>query len=204
MPLPAHKTSPSPHKEATYADIEALPEHVVGEIIDGELVVSPRPRLRHAHASSALGVELGGAFSRKPNGPDRPGGWWILNEPELHFAKQVLVPDLAGWRHERLPEIPDLAYATLAPDWVCEVISPTSGRRDRIQKARIYAQNAVQWLWLVDPLQQTVEVLRNGGEHWTLMGTWGGDDDTARLLPFDAIALELSRWWLPLPKEPEL
>lgn len=200
MPLLATKT-PTNRPEATYADLEALPEHLVGEIIDGELVASPRPRSRHARTASIAGAQLSTNFDRKPNGPDRPGGWWILHEPELHFGKQVLVPDMAGWRHERLPQLTDVAYFTLSPDWVCEVLSPTSGRRDRIQKSRIYAQNGVAWLWLVEPAQQTVEVLRLDGEHWMLIGTWGGDDDEARLPPFDAVALELSRWWLPMPVE---
>lgn len=202
MPMPALKPTNQPRRpDATYADLEALPEHVVGEIIDGELVANPRPRSRHARTSTHLGASITPAFDRLPNGPDRPGGWWILDEPQLHFGRHVLVPDLAGWRHERMPELPDVAFFTLAPDWVCEVISPTSGRRDRIQKARIYAQCGVAWLWLVDPLQHIVEVLRLDGEHWQLVDTWGGDDDAARIPPFDAIGLELSRWWMPLPKE---
>ena len=198
MPTLALKNPPPPKTEATYADIEALPEHVVGEIIDGELVVSPRPRASHAVTSSTIGMDVGSAFSRKPNGPDRPGGWWILDEPELHFGKQVVVPDLAGWRLERMPEVPDVAYFTLAPDWACEVISPQSGRRDRIQKARIYGQNGVQWLWLVEPLEQVVEVLHWQGERWELIDTWGGDDNAARIPPFEAVAVELERWWLPM------
>lgn len=199
MPTPAQKLPNPPKIEAVYADIVALPEHVVGEIIDGELVVSPRPRNRHARTASRIGVDLGQPFDRKPNGPDRPGGWWILDEPELHFGKQVLVPDLAGWRHARLAEIPDDPFFTLSPDWVCEVMSPQSGRRDRIQKARIYAQNGVQWLWLVDPLQQTVEVLEREDMHWRLVDTWGGADNEARIPPFDAVALGLEAWWLPMP-----
>ena len=204
MPMPAPKNPSTPQREATYADIEALPEHVNGEIMDGELVVSPRPRSRHARVSSILGGQLGSSFDRQANGPDRPGGWWILDEPELHFGKQVLIPDLAGWRHERMPELRDVPFFTLAPDWVCEVLSPSTGRRDRIQKARIYAQNGVQWLWLVEPEQQVVEVLQLEGDHWRLVDNWGGDDDTARVPPFDAVALEMSRWWLPLVRDPEL
>lgn len=200
MPLPAVKAHP-PRAEATYAQLEALPEHMVGEIIDGELVASPRPRSRLAHTTSVVGIDIGGAFFRKPSGPDRPGGWWIVDEPELHFGKQVLVPDLAGWRHARMPEIADVAYFTLAPDWVCEVISPSSARRDRIQKARIYAQSGVSWLWLIDPAHQTVEVMHNNGEHWVVIDNWGGDDDAARIPPFDAVAVDLSRWWLPAPTE---
>lgn len=188
--------------EATYADLVALPDHVVGQIIDGELVVSPRPASRHAVCASTLTGDIASAFARKPNGPDRPGGWWILLEPELHFGKQVLVPDVAGWRHGTLPELPDVAFFTQTPDWVCEVLSPSSGRRDRLQKSRIYAQQGVQFYWIVDPHQQVIEVLQNRGDgHWNLVDTWGGDDNAARIPPFEAIALELERWWLPVPKD---
>lgn len=201
MPQPAPKPG-DPKPPATYADILALPDHVVGQIIDGQLIVNPRPRVRHVRVGSKIGAQLDGAFDRKPNGPEAPGGWWILDEPELHLGKQVLVPDLAGWRHESLPELPDEAFFTQAPDWCCEVLSPESVRRDRIKKARIYAQQGVQWMWLVDPQYQTVEAFSNRGDgHWNLIDTWGGDDNTARIPPFDAIALELERWWMPVKPE---
>ena len=142
-------------KPATYADILALPDHVIGEILDGELVVSPRPAPRHTRAGSAIGQDLS-AFDRKSGGPpDRPGGWWILDEPELHLHDSpIVVPDLAGWRRGGMPTLPDTAYFETPPDWVCEVISPKSGGRDRIQKARIYLECGVEWFWLVEPLAQ--------------------------------------------------
>jgi Uma2 family endonuclease len=111
-------------KPATYADVLAAPDHVVAEILDGELHLSPRPAPRHAAASSGLGGALHGPFDRGRGGP---GGWRILDEPELHLGADVVVPDLAGWRRTRLPRLPDEAYFTLAPDWICEVVSPSTG-----------------------------------------------------------------------------
>ena len=148
----------------------------------------------HALATSALGQDLA-PFSRRAGGPRGPGGWWIIDEPELHLGRDVVVPDLAGWRHERLPEWPDAPWMSLAPDWVCEVLSPTSGRRDRLHKARIYLQAGVQWLWLVDPLQQSVEVWQGDGDAWRVIGGWEADDPAARIPPFAAEAFELERWW---------
>jgi Uma2 family endonuclease len=181
----------SPGKPATYEDIVALPEHLVGELIDGELIVSPRPTPRHALASSTLGVDLGGPFDRGRGGP---GGWRLLDEPELHFGRDVLVPDLAGWRRERMPRLPKTAYFELAPDWICEVLSPSTGLVDRTRKLDIYTAQKVGWLWLLDPLQRTLEVLRLEGPSWMMAGNFGGDQ-TARIPPFDAIALELAALW---------
>ena len=124
-------------RRATYEDFCQVPDHRVAEILDGELIVTPRPALRHARASSALGGYLWGPFQ---SGRDGPGGWWILDEPELHLADDIVVPDLAGWRRGHLPVVPDNWYMTLAPDWVCEVISPTTERMDRSRKMRIYAR----------------------------------------------------------------
>src|SRR4051812_44978930 len=109
-----------PAPPATAADLARLPPHVVGEIVDGVLQVSPRPASPHARAASTLQVDLGGPFDRGRGGP---GGWWIVVEPELRFGADVVVPDLAGWRRERLPTWPDVPFFTLAPDWVCEVLS---------------------------------------------------------------------------------
>jgi Uma2 family endonuclease len=196
MTLPAGKPI-----AATYADILALPEHVVGEIIDGELYVSPRPASPHAVASSVLGEELGPPFKRGRGGP---GGWIILDEPELHIGGQVMVPDLAGWRRERMPVIPDVPFFELAPDWVCEVISPRTGRLDRAKKMPKYARWGVTNVWLVDPIQQTVEIYRLNRPAdaaapdvfagWTLVATHSGEEKV-RAEPFDAIELELALLW---------
>ncbi len=153
--------SATAHKLATYEDLFDLPENLVGEIIHGQLITHPRPAPKHAVASSAIGDELVSPFQKGRGGP---GGWWILDEPELHLGPHILVPDLAGWRRERMPEMPDTAYFTLPPDWVCEVLSPDTARTDRADKMPIYAEYGVPFLWLIDPVPRTLEifVLREG------------------------------------------
>lgn len=177
-----------------------VPDTKVAEIIDGELVVSPRPASPHARAATLLGGDLVSPFDRDPGGLGGPGGWWLLLEPELHFADDVLVPDWAGWRRERMPRMQDVPYFTLAPDWVCEVISPSTGRIDRSRKMRIYAREGVAHLWFVDPLVQTLEVYRledgPDGGRWVVTATHGADDVVAAE-PFAAVRLALARWWLP-------
>lgn len=176
---------------ATYDDLVAVPENFVAEIFDGELYASPRPALPHAHAASVLGMELGGPFQRGRNGP---GGWWLLDEPELHFGRDVLVPDLAGWRRERLPAVPRDAYLALAPDWVCEVLSATTEAIDRGKKLGIYARERVAHAWLVNPAVKTLEVLSLESTRWTLAATHEGDA-CVRAQPFDAVELELGALW---------
>lgn len=178
-------------KPATYADLEALPPHLVGEIIDDELIASRRPALLHAMAASRLGIEVGRPFDRGKGGP---GGWIILDEPELHIVEQVLVPDLAGWRRERMPEVPDAAASELAPDWVCEVVSPGTAKVDRARKMRHYAAASVRHVWLVDPLATTLEIYRLDSEGWRLVETHAGDV-TIRPEPFDAVELTLGSLW---------
>jgi Uma2 family endonuclease len=176
---------------ATYADIEALPPEQVGEIIGGALYVSPRPASPQAAASSALGEELGPPFKRGRGGP---GGWVILDEPELHLGADVLVPDLAGWRRARMPEMPHVAAFTLAPDWVCETLSPSTAVMDRSEKLPVYAREQVGRVWLVDPILRTLEVLHLDGATYRLVGTWH-DDARVRAEPFDAIELDLAILW---------
>ena len=178
-------------RPATYDDVLKVPNHLVAEILDGELHVSPRPSPRHAAASSGLGGALWGPFDRGRGGP---GGWRILDEPELHLAADVLVPDLAGWRRERLPTLPEQAYFDLAPDWVCEVISPSTASMDRVKKLSIYAREQVRHAWLVDPLARTIEILRLESGHWTIVATFA-DLDIVRAEPFDAMELDLSLFW---------
>jgi len=181
-------------RRATYEDLFDLPDNVVGEIIEGELYASPRPASPHAFATSAISQDLG-PLSRLPRGARGPGGWWILYEPEFHFRADILVPDLAGWRQERLPRVPDVAYFELAPDWACEVVSPLTGRLDRVRKMPIYAREEVQFLWLVDPSTRTLEVYRLIDSRWVVLHTLGGDD-VAMIEPFEEIELEVGRWWL--------
>jgi Uma2 family endonuclease len=177
---------------ATYEDLGDVPEHFVGEILGGELYATPRPALQHAHAASVLGIELGGPFHRGRNGP---GGWWIIDEPELHFGADVLVPDLAGWRRERLPQIPAALYLTVSPDWICEVLSPSTETIDRAKKLAIYARERVGNAWLVNPGSQTLEVLRLESERWSLLATHDGAAKV-RAEPFAAIELELGALWI--------
>lgn len=168
-----------------------VPDHLVAEILDGELYTSPRPAPRHADAGSGLGGALRGPFDRGRGGP---GGWRILFEPELHLASDVVVPDLAGWRRERLPVLPEEAYFSLAPDWVCEVLSPSTAAMDRVKKLSIYARERVPHVWLVDPIARTLEVLRLEDGRWTILATWSGLT-VIRAQPFDAIDLDLSLLW---------
>jgi Uma2 family endonuclease len=187
----------APRLKTLYEKLEELPEGLNGEIIDDQLYTEPRPRLRHAVAASNLGADLIGPYSRGRGGP---GGWWILDEPEIHFGEHVVVPDLAGWRRERLAAIPDDAYFSLAPDWVCEVLSPSTEKLDRARKLRIYAQAGVEHAWLVKPTDRTLEVLRLREGAWTIVGFWE-DAAVVRVEPFEAIELELGRLWAePAPK----
>lgn len=178
-------------KSATYADLCAVPENFVAEILGGELYASPRPAFRHVRSASALHVLLGGPFQFGVNGP---GGWLILAEPELHLGSDVLVPDLAGWRAERVGDWADAAYLTVAPDWLCEVLSPSTERIDRIKKLQIYAREGVRHVWLLDPLQESIEVLQLEGSRWSLTATHGGGD-RIRSEPFGAIELDLGNLW---------
>lgn len=186
-----------PRRPASYDDLIKLPAHVVGEILDGELYASPRPAPRHASASSGLGGALHGPFDRSRGGP---GGWRIFDEPELHLGPDVLVPDLAGWRRERLPRLPEQAYFALAPDWICEVLSPSTVAIDRVKKLAIYAREAVPHAWLVDPIAQTLEVLRLEGGRWTIVSTWSGSD-LVRAEPFEALDVDLTLLWDEPPPE---
>jgi Uma2 family endonuclease len=187
----------APKRRATYEDLMQVPDHLVAEIIDGDLIISPRPAIPHTRAHSVIGQDLS-PFDRRPGSPGGPGGWWILDEPELHFGDDVLVPDLAAWRQERMPSLPNSAFITLAPDWVCEVISPSTGRIDRSRKMNVYGREVVRHLWFVDPLANTLEIYRLEDGRWVVVTTHGGGD-TVRAEPFDAIALDLQRWWLEAP-----
>ena len=177
---------------ATYEDLLRLPPNLVGQIVNGVLHAHPRPAARQAVVASTLGADLGSPYQRGRGGP---GGWWILDEPELHLLGHVLVPDLAGWRHERMPQVPDVAWFDLAPDWVCEVLSPSTARLDRVEKLPINAEAGVAFVWIVDPAARTLEVYRHDGAHWLLVGSHA-DDARVRAVPFDAVELELDALWL--------
>jgi Uma2 family endonuclease len=180
-------------RRATYEDLKTVPDHLIAQILDGELVVSPRPAIRHALSGSVLGTVITGPFQLGVGGP---GGWWILDEPELHLAEDVVVPDLAGWKRARLPELPDAAFIRLAPDWVCEILSPSTERDDRARKLAIYRREGVSHVWLVNPGARTLEVLRLQGELFSVLAVHA-QDAHVRAEPFDALELDLSLLWPP-------
>lgn len=179
-----------PKRPATYDDLLKVPDHKVAEILDGELHVSPRPAIPHAYAGSRLGSHL----TPFNEGFDGLGGWWILDEPELHLGPDVLVPDVAGWRTERLPRISISVGHTLTPDWVCEVVSPSTERIDRQKKLRIYAREGVRHCWLIDPLKHTIEIRRLEGAEW-VMAAIHRANEVINPEPFDAVPLPLVRLW---------
>jgi len=178
-------------RPATYEDLVALPDTLVAEIVHGELHASPRPAPKHTRAYSALGTLIGGPYDHGIGGP---GGWWILDEPELHLDRDVLVPDLAGWRRGRLPRLPETAYFPLAPDWICEVLSPSTAQLDRAKKLAIYARERVAHAWLIDPLARTLEVLRLEHGRWVILGTHAGSE-VVRAEPFAELDLGLDGLW---------
>lgn len=190
MSVLSHSTA-----EATYADIEALPPNMVGEILDGRLFASPRPAAPHALAASTLGAELNFRFQRGQGGP---GGWWIIDEPELSLAVDPrydpVVPDLAGWRLDTMPNHPDTPQYHVTPDWVCEVLSPSTTKADRLLKMPFYARAGVTHLWLVEPVNRYIEVYELKDQRWSVAATVA-DEETVRLTPFDAVELDLGPLW---------
>ncbi|PKL96274.1 MAG: hypothetical protein CVV18_02330 [Gammaproteobacteria bacterium HGW-Gammaproteobacteria-8] len=185
-------------RKASYDDLRALPENRVGEILGGQLHATPRPAPRHARAYSSITGTLWGPFDHGRGGP---GGWWIIDEPELHLADDVIVPDIAGWRRSRMPSLPETAWFELAPDWVCEILSPSTTNTDRAVKMPIYAREGVEHLWLVDPDARTLEAYhRQTDGRWLLLETLK-DDDGVSLPPFDAIEFPLSNLWADPPAD---
>ncbi len=198
----AHETHPMtatlelpPAGQATYADLEALPERYVGEIIDGTLYAQARPAMPHTKAASRLGAVINVAYQREAGDGGAPGGWWILSEPELHFGADVLVPDIAGWRRERMPRIPNAPWLELAPDWLCEVASPSTRQFDRRLKLGRYHAAGVAHIWLVEPQTRHIEVFRRIEEGWLLVGSHF-DDEVAGIEPFQVLPLALAELWL--------
>lgn len=190
----AYGTGNPPEVEAAF---QATPPEMVAEILDGELHVHPRPARRHARAATRLVRRLG-PFD--DDGGEGPGGWVILFEPELHLGPRPdkMAPDIAGWRRERMPDAlgPEDApyYYDLAPDWVCEVVSPRTEQVDRTKKMRIYRRERVQHVWLINPVEQLLEVYQLEGERYVVLETFGGDD-LVRAAPFEALELPLAHLW---------
>jgi Uma2 family endonuclease len=176
-----------------YESLEALPEGITGEILDGQLHTQPRPGGPHALAAFNLGAELRDPYARGRGGP---GGWWILFEPELHFVRdvEVLVPDLAGWRRERMPEVPSDQRFDVVPDWICEVLSPGTRSRDREIKMPIYGRYGVAYAWLIDPAARMLEAYEARGGQWAQVATYA-PADTVAAAPFAAAAFRVADLW---------
>ena len=192
MTTPARKPeSPRRPARATYQDVLDAPAHRVAEIVEGTLHTHPRPAMPLALASSVLGRRVGSAYHDKIGGP---GGWWIIDEPELHLGEDILVPDLAGWRRERMPDYPETAHVALAPDWVCEVLSPSTRRLDLHGKRPVYAREGVPRLWLVDPADRALEAFELHDGRWVPIAS-ARDDDPVCIRPFDAITFSLGDLW---------
>lgn len=191
---------PTPGRPATWADLESLPEDITGEIVNGEIVVKPRPDLPHTRTASDLGIVLGGPFRMGIGGP---GGWLILFEPRVRFGEDIRVPDMAGWRKERCANLPTRGPISVVPDWICEVLSRSTEAEDRTVKLALYARARVPHVWLVNPHAHTLEVYRLEGTGWHLAGTYA-EDQRVRAEPFDAVEIELAKiWGEPEAEEPE-
>ena len=178
-------------KPASYEDILNLPENVVGEILNGYLETQPRPAPKHSLAASSIGAELVSPFQKGRGGV---GGWWILDEPECHIEDEIFAPDLAGWQKARMPKLPETAWFEIVPDWVCEIISPSSIRRDRVTKMTIYARLGIAYFWLIDPQAQTLEAYQWHEGRWLLLGSFA-DDDMIEIAPFAAHRFSLANLW---------
>jgi len=178
-----------------YESLEALPEGVTGEILNGQLHTHPRPSGAHVNVGSMLGAELIGPFRK---GNEGPGGWWIIDEPEIHFVRnvEVAVPDLAGWRRERMPYFPEDQRFEVVPDWICEILSPSTAGRDREIKMPLYAYYEVRYIWLIDPAKRTLEAYRFEAGTWIETGRFA-DADRVTAPPFEAVSLDLEIFWPP-------
>jgi Uma2 family endonuclease len=176
---------------ATYQDILDLPDNLIGEILMNQIITQPRPAPKHIRAASSLGINIGKDYDDKKG---KFGGWWIFDEPEIHLGNHVVVPDLAGWRRERMPTLPDEAFFNLAPDWICEILSPSTARADRVLKMPIYAEFEINHLWIVDPNLQTLEVFERQNKHWLLLKTYQ-QDDLICAPPFVELEFSLNALW---------
>ena len=174
-----------------YKELCDLPDNVVGEIINEELVVMPRPAPKHARASSSLGSKI---FDSYDEGNGGPGGWWIFFEPEMHFLDDVIVPDIAGWKKERMPKLPEEAYFSLSPDWVCEVLSPSTARYDKISKFKIYEENKIPYYWIVDPLNRVLEIFELDQKNYKLVFVFD-QNSLVKAPPFEELEFNLGSLW---------
>ena len=187
---------PSP-KHATLADLDALPPGIIGEIIEGVLYTMTKPRMRHQRTTTRIGANVGDPFDVGRGGP---GGWWIVVEPGIELPDTPeIAPDVAGWRRERMPEIPVDEPVRIAPDWVCEVLSPRTRRHDLVIKMPYYAKVGVPYAWLVDIDARVLTAHRLESGRWLTVGTYS-DETEARIEPFDTVPLNIASWWPPESK----
>ena len=187
----SHMAQAAVSDRATYQDVLDAPPHTVAEIVEGTLYIHPRPAPPHTIAGSGLGGFLNQAFQYGRGGP---GGWWILDEPELHLGNDILVPDIGGWRRDRMPETPTTAYFMLAPDWVCEVLSPSTRKLDLGGKRAVYAREGVGYLWLVDPDARSLEAFQLRGTEWVMIDSLY-DNAPVSSPPFEATSFDLGDLW---------
>ncbi len=178
-------------REATYQDVLDAPPNRVAQLIHGELYTMPRPSLPHAHVHGNLFGKIHGDFR---SGGGGLGGWRILHEPEIHFCKNVLVPDIAGWRYERMNAVPATAYTSISPDWVCEVLSESTKRFDLGAKRDIYAEHGVGYLWLLDPIARQLDAFVLKDAEWVLIDSLAGDVEVC-IPPYESVTINLGSIW---------
>lgn len=182
---------PDPTRQATYQDVLDAPPNMVAQIIDGDLHLMPRPSWLHVKANGRLYSALERRFSCDGEGP---GEWEILSEPEIHLREDVLVPDIAGWRAENFFPRPGIPWLDCAPDWVCEVLSPSTREHDLGSKSEIYARDGVSLLWFVDPEARTLLAYALTRKKWVQISTVSGEDIVS-VPPFETLNIPLSRLW---------
>ncbi len=185
MPEPAEK-------KASYEDLYSIPENMTGEIIDGELIVTPKPSPRHSNASAWLTATLVPPYRKGTSGP---GGWTILPEVEIMLGQHLLVPDISGWRNERFPGFPKENWISVSPDWVCKILSPGTARLDKVRKMPIYAEYEIPHLWLLDPIAKTLEVFELQSGKWAFQKAYA-ENDKVRAEPFHEIEFDLGDFWI--------
>lgn len=180
-------------KQATYEDLYSIPENMTGEIIDGELFVTPRPSRKHGLCATALGAAVTAPYQFGQGGG--PGGWVFIIEPEIGLGQDILVPDLAGWKRELFPFQEQVNWISVAPNWVSEILSPSTSRSDKVKKMPIYARHGVEHIWLIDPVAMSVDAFRLESGRWFLLGSFA-QDDKMRIEPFQEIEINLGDLWV--------
>ena len=175
----------------TIADWLAQPEDARLELIDGEFFEKAAPTMDHARAQISIGAFIWGSFDRKPGGPSGPGGWWIGSEVDIALDGRGYRPDLAGWRRERMPVLRKERPVTVRPDWICEIVSESNRTTDTVKKLRRYHQSGVPHYWILDQLERTLTVHRNGPDGY-LIALRAEAHERVRAEPFDAIELQVS------------